>query len=74
MTEREMSPLLPLELHPLLHPPLEIQMKTIFSLNLLCLVVGVTFVRNTMRKEHVRHRRVLEIRSLLKDWKPPLLS
>jgi hypothetical protein len=35
-------------------PPLEIQLKTIFSLKLSCLGVGVTFARNTMKKPHVR--------------------
>jgi hypothetical protein len=35
-------------------PPLEIQMKIIFSLKLSCLAIGVTFARNTMRKPHVR--------------------
>jgi hypothetical protein len=50
---KEMSPLSPLELHPLLQPPLEIQMKIIFSLKLSRLRVGVTFARNTTRKPHV---------------------
>jgi hypothetical protein len=50
MRKREMFPLSPLELHPLLHPPLGIQLKIIFSLNLSCLGVGVTFARNTTRK------------------------
>jgi hypothetical protein len=49
-----MSPLSPLELHPLLHPPLEIRLKIIFSLKLSCLEVGVTSARNTTRKPHVR--------------------
>jgi hypothetical protein len=35
-------------------PLLEIRLKTIFSLRLSCLGVGVTFARNTMKKPHVR--------------------
>ena len=54
MGERELSSLSPLELHPLPHPPLGIQLKIIFSLKLFFLEVGVTFARNTMRKPHVR--------------------
>jgi hypothetical protein len=44
----------PVELHPLLHPLLEIRLKTIFNLRLSCLKVGINFAKNTTKKPRVR--------------------
>jgi hypothetical protein len=64
MSGKELSPLSPLELHPLLHPTLEIRLKIIFILKISFLQVGVNFARNTMEKSRVRLIRVPKIRSL----------
>jgi hypothetical protein len=70
LSERVLSPLSPLKLHPLLHLLLEIWSKIIFSPRLSCLGFGATFARNTMKKLGVRYERVSKIISLVKDEKP----